>query len=96
MKSALTTTVFCLLAAACGGSSGSAPAAPDFNDLIGMQARSIDYQLEDRGYSAKDGYKTSDTSYVYWWNASTRHCASVATRDGRIAAIDTVDSSNCM
>jgi hypothetical protein len=96
MKRAMTTAVFCLLAAACGGSSGGPPASPSFNDLLGMQARNIDYEMEQRGYVAGEGYKSYETSYVYWWNASTRHCASVATRDGRIAAIDTVDSSNCM
>lgn len=85
-----------MLAAGCGGSSSGSAGGADFSGLIGESARAIDSEMQARGYRDTGGYKTEDTSYVYWWNASRSHCVSVGTRNGRIAEIDTVASSNCM
>lgn len=69
---------------------------PDFDDLIGMRAQNIDSEMRARGYEDSGrGHKTEDTSYVNWWNGSRSHCVSVATRDGRVAEIETVAAESC-
>jgi hypothetical protein len=65
------------------------------NDLVGARASSADSELRTRGFSDKGGYKERDRSHVTWWNAQTRQCVDVVTRDGRIDSIQDIAEGNC-
>lgn len=65
------------------------------NDLQGARAAGADSDLRARGFTDTGGYKTGDTSYVTWWNASTRQCVNVATQNGRIRSIEAISEGVC-
>ena len=56
----------------------------------------MDMQLRDRGFVDKGGYKTEDASVTTWWDASSRQCLSVTTRQGRVAEAETIVEGNCL
>jgi hypothetical protein len=63
--------------------------------LIKMRARGLDGVMNARGFSNAGGYKSDGASMTSWWNADTRQCISVETRDGRIANAETIVAGNC-
>lgn len=97
MKRSIMLSAICLFAIGCGGSSSTpSTSMPDLNGMIGMRASSLDSEMASSGYRNTGGYKEGSTSYTTWWNASASHCVSVATRDGRVDEIDTIDDGNCL
>ena len=64
--------------------------------LIGMRGSSMDMQLTSSGFVSKGGYKTEDASVTTWWNANSRQCLSVTTRQGRVAEAETIVEGNCL
>lgn len=64
-------------------------------DMVGLSARNIDSEMQQRGYEFIKTEKSSYTSYTYWWNNSKFKCVSIATEDGRIASALAVGVSNC-
>ena len=69
--------------------------APDVADLVGARGAGGETQLLARGYESRGGNVVRDTRYVFWWNARTGRCISVATTDGRYSAITAVPAENC-
>ena len=64
--------------------------------LIKMRGRGLDGVMSARGFSNKGGYKSDGASMTTWWNADTRQCISVETRDGRVANAETIVEGNCL
>ena len=64
--------------------------------LIDMRARGLDGVMSARGFSNAGGYQSDGASMTTWWNADTRQCISVETRDGRVANAETIVEGNCL
>ncbi len=64
--------------------------------LVGMRGRSMDDEMDSRGFSNVGGYKNDGASMTTWWNAGSRQCISVETRDGRVAKAETIVEGNCL
>ena len=64
-------------------------------DLVGMRAGSLDAEMAGRGFKNVGGYQTADAAVSTWWNASSRECLSVETRQGRVAKAEAIAESNC-
>lgn len=86
---------FLALAATALPLSAAAQSAPDVADLVGARGSSGETQLLARGYESRGGNVVRDTRFVFWWNARTGRCISVATTDGRYSAITAVPAANC-
>ena len=84
-----------LLFAAAASTPALAQTAPDVADLVGARGAGGETQLLARGYESRMSNLVGDTRYVFWWNARTGRCISVATTDGRYSAITTVPAANC-
>lgn len=67
----------------------------NLNDLEGMKARDLDSTMSSRGFINKGGYKQHHTSYTTWWNANTKQCVSLATKDGRVDKVESIFEGNC-
>ena len=78
------------------GHSGGGAHQMDPSSLIGMRGRNLDAEMGDRGFRSAGGYKTDEASMTTWWNAETRQCVSVETRDGRVANAETIIEGNCL
>lgn len=76
-------------------SAAIAQSAPDVADLVGARGAGGETQLLARGYESRGSNVVRDTRYVFWWNARTGRCISVATADGRYSAITAVPAENC-
>lgn len=66
------------------------------NELVGMRGRSMDDELNSRGFSNVGGYKNDGASMTTWWNAGSRQCISVETREGRVSKAATIVEGNCL
>ena len=66
------------------------------NTLVGMRGRSMDDEMSSSGFNNVSGYKTDDASITMWWNAASRQCISVETREGRVAKAETIIEGNCL
>jgi hypothetical protein len=64
-------------------------------DLVGMRAGSLDAEMAARGFKSVGGYQTADAAVSTWWNASSRECLSVETRQGRVAKAEAIAEGNC-
>ncbi|WP_447931205.1 hypothetical protein [Sphingopyxis fribergensis] len=84
-----------LLAAAALSAPALAQNAPDVADLVGARGAGGETQLLARGYESRMSNLVGETRYVFWWNARTGRCISVATADGRYSAINAVPAANC-
>jgi hypothetical protein len=84
-----------LLAAATWAVQGAAQAPSDLSDLVGARAAGGETQLEARGYRHVVTNTVRDTKWAFWWSERKRQCISVATTDGRYAAIAGVPVANC-
>lgn len=67
----------------------------DVSDLVGARGAGGETQLEARGYRHITTNTVRGTKWSFWWNDRRRQCVSVATTDGRYAAINTVPAENC-
>ncbi len=83
------------IGAAAAGNSAPSNSTTGYQDLVGTNAASGDTALRQRGYQDRGGYKTSDTSYVYWTQVSTSQCILVGTYDGRFASIVPASAYDC-
>ncbi len=68
---------------------------PDVSDLAGASGSGGETQLEARGYHHIMTNTVRDTKWSFWWSDKRRQCISVATNDGRYAAISVVPTANC-
>ncbi|WP_313441392.1 hypothetical protein [Novosphingobium sp.] len=59
-------------------------------DLIGVRGSSLENELSNRGFEF-----ARSQGAQFWWNASTRTCASVSIGNGRVARIDTATPQQC-
>jgi hypothetical protein len=67
----------------------------NMNQLVGERASSAESTLRERGFRDVDGYKRKNSSHVVWWNAVTRQCLDVKTKEGRIANVETLTEGVC-
>jgi len=67
----------------------------DLNDLVGSRAAGAEQEMLRRGWVNTGGTKGDDTAYSNWYNAGRRQCVTVATRDGRYAAITPTTLPDC-
>jgi hypothetical protein len=65
------------------------------DDLVGAKASSADSELRARGFRDMGGYKQDGKSHVTWYNARSRQCVDVVTKEGRIHRIGAIDEGNC-
>lgn len=72
-----------------------AQSAPDVADLVGARGAGGEAQLEARGYHFVMTNTVRDTKWSFWWSDRQRQCISVATSNGRYAAIQRVPQANC-
>lgn len=66
------------------------------DDLVGARASSADSELRSRGFADTGGYKQGAKSFVTWYNARTRQCLQVVTKDGHIKNIEGINEGNCL
>lgn len=64
-------------------------------DLVGIRASSADGTLRERGFVDRDAQIRDGRSIVTWWNAQSRTCLHVATENGRISSVRSVNAQNC-
>jgi hypothetical protein len=76
--------------------SHSQPAQVSLADLQGMKAAYLDPEMSKRGFLSKGGYQQEGAAFSTWWNASTRQCVSIATRDGSVDTIESIVEGNCL
>lgn len=74
---------------------GSAQTPRGLEDLVGARAAGGETDLESRGWVHIKTQKSSDGAWSNWWNAPSRECITVATRDGRFAAITSTPAVDC-
>ncbi len=72
-----------------------AQTSSDVSDLVGARAAGGETQLEARGYRFIVTNTVRDTKWSFWWSDRQHQCISVATADGRYAAIGSVPATNC-
>lgn len=72
-----------------------AQSTDDLDDLVGARAAGGETQMLARGYTATGGNTVGDKKFTFWWNGKKSRCVSVATSDGRYAAIQPVPAGNC-
>lgn len=89
------TVLILALAAAALPLGAAAQSAPDVADLVGARGAGGETQLLARGYESRMSNLVGETRFVFWWNARTGRCISVATTDGRYSAITAVPAANC-
>jgi len=75
--------------------SGSTRPESDVSNLVGMRARNLDYEMNNRGFKNVGGYKTENSSITMWWNANIAQCVKVDTTDGRVASTEAILAGNC-
>ena len=76
-------------------SMAAAPLSSEVRSLEGMRARNLDSEMNRLGFRNVGGYKTDDASITTWWNPNGDQCVNVTTRDGRVAATESIFAGNC-
>ncbi len=64
-------------------------------DMVGARAGQAEGALQRRGYRNTGATQGDDRSYTYWWNAERRQCVTIATMEGRYAAITPTTPPDC-
>ncbi len=64
-------------------------------NLVGMRAGSLDAEMAGRGFKSVGVSKAAGGAMSTWWNASSRECLSVETRQGRVSKAETIAEGNC-
>jgi hypothetical protein len=67
----------------------------NFDNLVGMRASSLGAEMAGRGFENVGGYQAAGAAVSTWWNASSRECLSVETRQGRVAKVGAIAEGNC-
>ena len=67
----------------------------NFDNLVGMRAGSLDAEMAGRGFENVGGYQAAGAAVSTWWNASSRECLSVETRQGRVSKVGAIAEGNC-
>ncbi|WP_245653416.1 hypothetical protein [Sphingomonas pituitosa] len=67
----------------------------DLQDLVGARGGQAEAELGRRGYAWVRTESGPDRKWSSWWNAGTRSCATITTKDGRYAAIVASPPSAC-
>ncbi len=67
----------------------------DTDGLVGLSARNGESALEDRGYLFIKARKVDDEILANWWNADSKTCVTVVTRDGIYDALKTSPPPDC-
>jgi hypothetical protein len=65
------------------------------SDLVGARGAGAETQMLSRGYELHHTSQSNDSSYTYWWRDRDNQCVRLATSNGRVAAIRSVDASDC-
>lgn len=73
----------------------AAKAGDGLQDLVGARAGQAEGTLSARGWAYVTGSKTDSEAHGFWWNASSKDCVKITTRDGRYAAIDGAKAGDC-
>ena len=60
-----------------------------------MRAGRLDTEMAGRGCQNVGGYQTAGAAVSTWWNASSRECLSVETRQGRVSKAEAIAEGNC-
>lgn len=81
------------IATIAGSAQAQTPA--DLRDLVGARAAGAETAIEARGYAFVRTQTGDDRKYSTWWNARSRQCVTVATMDGRYAAITATPAPDC-
>lgn len=68
---------------------------PDLEDLVGARGAGGETQMQARGYVQVRATRVRDQSWTFWWSDVQRACVSIATTDGRYAAIHRIPEQNC-
>ena len=76
-------------------SMAATPLSSEVRSLEGMRARNLDSEMNRLGFRNVGGYKTDDASTTTWWNPNREQCVNVTTRDGRVAATESIFAGNC-
>jgi len=72
-----------------------AKAGDGLQDLVGARAGQAEGTLSARGWAYVTGSNSNSEAQGYWWNASSKDCVRITTRDGRYAAIDEAKAADC-
>jgi hypothetical protein len=64
-------------------------------DLVGVKGRDGESELLARGYILHHAGEAKDAKMTVWWNAATKSCLEVLTRDGRYAVILAAPPKQC-
>jgi hypothetical protein len=79
-----------------GTSSAVWAAPPDaVAGLVGVKGRDGESELLARGYILHHASEAKDAKMTVWWNATTKSCLEVLTRDGRYAEINAARQKQC-
>jgi hypothetical protein len=64
-------------------------------DLVGQARDYASNQLFSRGFTMRDDKKTDDGRYRTYWNANTRQCLVMVSRNGYVNSLDQVSRGTC-
>jgi hypothetical protein len=84
-----------LLLALFGATTAAAQTPPDLEDLVGARGAGGETQMQARGYQQVRATQVRDQAWTFWWSDIQRACVSIATSDGRYAAINRIPEANC-
>ena len=60
-----------------------------------MRTGSLDAEMAARGFKSVDGYQAAGATISTWWNAGSRECLSLETRQGHVAKTEAIAEGNC-
>lgn len=86
---------FVLCAVLLGTATAHAQTPSDLEDLVGVRGAGGETQMLARGYQQVRATRVRDQSWTFWWSDVQHACVSIATTDGRYAAIHRIPDQNC-
>lgn len=69
--------------------------ASQMSDLVGAKAGQAEGSIIDRGYIYITGHSGSNSKHSYYWNARSKNCLHVETRDGRYSSVTDGTPADC-
>lgn len=69
--------------------------ASQMSDLVGAKAGQAESSITDRGYVYITGHSGSSSKHSYYWNARSKNCLHVETRDGRYSSVTDGTPADC-
>lgn len=67
----------------------------DLSSLVDMRASSLDYQMNEKGYTHIKTDKSTAGSYGYWWSNSKKKCVVTRVSDGRVKSVVSSLPADC-